>query len=67
MALAPTFAGFCRYPRQGVIYCRFRNIFLVGMAALIPAYGTCAGRMTAGERRIAQRLESKLEDDPVLV
>lgn len=33
------------------------------MATLIPAYGTCAGRMTAGERRFAQRLETKLEAD----
>lgn len=33
------------------------------MATLIPSYGTCAGRMTPGERRLAQRLESKLEDD----
>ena len=33
------------------------------MATLIPSYGACAGRMTAGERRFAQRLESKLEDD----
>lgn len=33
------------------------------MATLIPAYGTCASRMQAGERRFAQRLEAKLEDD----
>ena len=33
------------------------------MATLIPSYGSCAGRMTLGERRLAQRLESKLEDD----
>lgn len=33
------------------------------MATLIPSYGTCAGRMTSGERRIAQRLEAKLEED----
>ncbi|MFA4970497.1 MAG: 3'-5' exonuclease [Sulfuritalea sp.] len=33
------------------------------MATLIPSYGTCAGRMTPGERRFAQRLEAKLEDD----
>lgn len=33
------------------------------MATLIPAYSTCASRMTSGERRFAQRLESKLEDD----
>lgn len=33
------------------------------MATLIPAYSTCAGRMQAGERRFAQRLEAKLEDD----
>lgn len=33
------------------------------MATLIPAYGSCAGRMQAGERRFAQRLEAKLEED----
>lgn len=33
------------------------------MAALIPAIGTCLSRMTGGEKRFAQRLESKLEDD----
>lgn len=33
------------------------------MATLIPSYGACAGRMTPGERRVAQRLEEKLEDD----
>lgn len=33
------------------------------MATLIPSYSTCAGRMQAGERRFAQRLENKLEED----
>jgi hypothetical protein len=33
------------------------------MATLIPSYSSCATRMTPGERRFAQRLESKLEDD----
>lgn len=33
------------------------------MATLIPSYSTCASRMTPGERRFAQRLEAKLEDD----
>lgn len=33
------------------------------MATLIPSYGTCAGRMSSGERRLAQRLEAKLEED----
>ncbi|MCL2658235.1 MAG: NERD domain-containing protein [Betaproteobacteria bacterium] len=33
------------------------------MATLIPSYASCAGRMTPGERRFAQRLESKLEED----
>lgn len=33
------------------------------MAALIPAIGTCISSMTSGERRFAQRLESKLEAD----
>ncbi|MHB1054179.1 MAG: DEAD/DEAH box helicase [Thiobacillus sp.] len=33
------------------------------MTTLIPNYSTCASRMTSGERRFAQRLESKLEDD----
>lgn len=33
------------------------------MATLIPSYGACVGRMSPGERRFAQRLEAKLEDD----
>lgn len=33
------------------------------MATLIPAIGACASRMTPGERRLASRLEDKLEDD----
>ncbi|HRH80141.1 MAG TPA: 3'-5' exonuclease [Thiobacillaceae bacterium] len=33
------------------------------MAILIPALSSCVSRMTAGERRLAQRLEAKLEDD----
>ena len=33
------------------------------MATLIPALGTCVSRMTAGERRLAERLERKLADD----
>lgn len=33
------------------------------MATLIPSYSACASRMQAGERRFAQRLEDKLEDD----
>ncbi|MDQ2928896.1 MAG: NERD domain-containing protein/DEAD/DEAH box helicase [Pseudomonadota bacterium] len=33
------------------------------MATLIPAIGTCASRMTPGERRFAERIEQKLDDD----
>ncbi|MBI5626030.1 MAG: NERD domain-containing protein [Nitrosomonadales bacterium] len=33
------------------------------MAVLIPSLGCCSARMTGGERRFAQRLENKLEDD----
>lgn len=33
------------------------------MATLIPAIGTCVSRMTPGERRFAERLERKLDDD----
>ena len=36
------------------------------MAVLIPALGACAGRMTSGERRFAERLEQKLDDDYLL-
>ncbi|WP_193388008.1 DEAD/DEAH box helicase [Caenimonas sp. SL110] len=36
------------------------------MAVLIPALGACASRMTSGERRLAERLEQKLDDDYVL-
>ena len=33
------------------------------MAPLIPSYSSCASRMTGGEKRLAQRLEAKLDDD----
>jgi hypothetical protein len=33
------------------------------MATLIPALSSVTSKMTAGERRFAQRLESHLEDD----
>ena len=33
------------------------------MATLIPSLGTCVSRMTTGERRLAERLEQKLDDD----
>ena len=36
------------------------------MATLIPALGACLSRMTSGERRLAERLEQKLEDDYLL-
>ncbi len=36
------------------------------MATLIPSIGTCVSRMTSGERRLAQRLEDKLDDDYLL-
>ena len=36
------------------------------MASLIPALGTCLSRMTGGEKRLARRLEEKLEDDYLL-
>ncbi|SEK60655.1 UvrD-like helicase C-terminal domain-containing protein [Roseateles sp. YR242] len=36
------------------------------MAVLIPAMSACAGRMTPGERRIAERLEGKLDEDYML-
>ncbi len=36
------------------------------MATLIPAIGACTSRMTAGERRLAERLEQKLDDDYLL-
>lgn len=36
------------------------------MATLIPALGACASRMTSGERRLAERLEQKLDDDDLL-
>ena len=44
-------------PRFGFAFHRFR------MAALIPSLGTCASRMTRGERRLAERLEQKLDAD----
>ncbi|WP_439114473.1 3'-5' exonuclease [Hydrogenophaga sp.] len=36
------------------------------MATLIPAIGSCVARMTSGERRTAERLEQKLDDDYLL-
>jgi len=36
------------------------------MATLIPALGACVSRMTPGERRLAERLEQKLDDDYLL-
>jgi len=36
------------------------------MATLIPSFFTCSQRITSGERRFAQRLESNLEDDYLL-
>ena len=33
------------------------------MATLIPAISTCVARMTSGERRLAERLAQKLDDD----
>jgi len=36
------------------------------MATLIPSFGSCVSRMTGGERRLAERLEQKLDDDYLL-
>lgn len=36
------------------------------MAILVPALGSCVARMTSGERRLAERLEQKLDDDYLL-
>jgi len=36
------------------------------MATLIPALGACVSRMTGGERRLAERLEQKLDNDYLL-
>jgi Nuclease-related domain/AAA domain/UvrD-like helicase C-terminal domain len=36
------------------------------VATLIPSIGTCVSRMTSGERRLAERLEQKLDDDYLL-
>lgn len=36
------------------------------MATLIPSMGSCVSRMTSGERRLAERLEQKLDDDYLL-
>jgi hypothetical protein len=36
------------------------------MATLIPALGACVSRMTGGERRLAERLEQKLDTDYLL-
>ncbi len=33
------------------------------MSTLIPSLGTCVSRMTPGERKLAERLEQKLDDD----
>lgn len=36
------------------------------MAILIPSFSSCSQRMTNGERRLAQRLEEKLDEDYLL-
>lgn len=36
------------------------------MAVLIPSLSSCVSRMTSGEKRLAERLEQKLEDDYLL-
>jgi hypothetical protein len=36
------------------------------MATLIPSMGACVARMTSGERRVAERLEAKLDADYLL-
>ena len=36
------------------------------MATLIPSIGTCVSRMTSGEKRLAERLEQKLDADYLL-
>ena len=36
------------------------------MATLIPALGACVSRMTGGERRLAERLEQKLDAEYLL-
>jgi hypothetical protein len=36
------------------------------MATLIPAMGTCVSRMTTGEKRLAERLQQKLDEDYLL-
>ena len=36
------------------------------MATLIPSMGSCVSRMTSGERRLAERLEQKLDHDYLL-
>jgi hypothetical protein len=36
------------------------------MATLIPALGSCVSRMTSGEKRLAERLEQKLDADYLL-
>ena len=36
------------------------------MATLIPSLGTCVSRMTSGEKRVAERLEQKLDGDYLL-
>ena len=36
------------------------------MATLIPALSACVARMTSGERRLAERLEAKLDADYLL-
>ncbi|MTJ14787.1 AAA family ATPase [Anabaena sp. UHCC 0187] len=36
------------------------------MATLIPSFSSCSSRMTSGEKRLAQRMEEKLDDDYLL-
>jgi hypothetical protein len=43
-----------------------RDIKDDNMATLIPAIGSCKSRMTNGEKRVAERLEQKLDDGYLL-
>ncbi len=51
----------CCYNHFSASLCAAR--IALNMAVILPSLSTCIGRMQAGERRFAERLEQKLEDD----
>ena len=49
---------------QSVVDWQYSNKSIIpSMATIVPSFSSCVGKMQAGERRLAERLEQKLESD----